>query len=397
MIEIQKCKKCGYELYPLDKVCDKCGTKVDTSVSVAVSPASRNSRTAVSIHNDKITKVPKIDNTSPKVDPVTTEKEKPDKSGLGKKILIGLGIFFGIVLLGVIIFFTVQAISDASYDDEDESISEESGNTEGITIPEDMLYEMGIENDDIDSVVSSGLAKNVTYNDDGSVTLTMTELQKKAALEQIKKEINSTLKEYVDEEYYYGVTKISPNKNFTSYMVYTTYTSRDEYDEMLSSDLFELSQKYATCEGRKLESIHIDLVNKAKKDIYYSFEYSEEYEDDEDTDSSKTPALDSAKPVDSNSDDVSGPVPYIPEEDSQTEYYTSEDESDSYDDSEDSDEEDDDYWEDEDMEDENDDDEEWEDASPDYDDEEDEEDSEGFEDFIVPMEDINDTNTQISM
>ena len=33
-IEMDRCPKCGYDLFPTDKVCDKCGVKISTTIDV---------------------------------------------------------------------------------------------------------------------------------------------------------------------------------------------------------------------------------------------------------------------------------------------------------------------------------------------------------------------------
>ena len=44
---ITKCDKCGYELFPLDELCDNCGTERIKNVVIAV-PSKKNKKAAKS-------------------------------------------------------------------------------------------------------------------------------------------------------------------------------------------------------------------------------------------------------------------------------------------------------------------------------------------------------------
>lgn len=366
MVKEITCPKCKYELYPLDKVCDRCGTKVVPSLSVANKPNVQQDKKA----NNKPAK--KTDSASNKKsdnksnNATNNDSAKKENLDTFKKVAAITGIVIGSILGIVIIIFAASMAAKALKNtDSDSATASDVPYSGSVTIPEDLLYEIGLDEEYLDKAVSTGLAKSATVNEDGSVTLEMNDLQHKAAIELIKKQITRTLKEYVDDEYYDGVVKITPNKDFTSYDIVTLYNDIDEYDDSLSYDLFTMSSSYATCIGTEINKIHINLIEKKTNKTYKSFDYSPEDDDDAGDFEDATPD-ENFEAADADEENYEDSSSYVDEEESEDD---DEDFEDATPDDEDEDDED---YDDEDDEDD------WEDATPDYDD--DFEDDEDFED-----------------
>lgn len=98
-----------------------------------------------------------------------------------------------------------------------------------VTIPSDLL-EIGDEDIDMDKVVGEAKEegiKDVTLNDDGSVTYVMSKSTHKKKLDEMRREMQDLMEDIATDENFESIKDIKSNKNFT------------EFDLIVEKALFE--------------------------------------------------------------------------------------------------------------------------------------------------------------
>lgn len=168
---IIKCDKCGYELFPLDELCDNCGTERIKNVVIAV-PSKKNKKAAKSEKPEKAVKKSKTSKTdklekAEKPEKATKAAREPKKQSENKsgektmdqtKILIIIGcVFGGLVLAGCVAIAIIYALngSKSDYDYADDEYYSDEYYDEGVYESDDFFEEVPedyfVEEQDVDS------------------------------------------------------------------------------------------------------------------------------------------------------------------------------------------------------------------------------------------------------
>lgn len=283
------CGYCGYDLFPLDTRCDKCGAKTGTyTLPDGVKKADKSAAKSKSMTSQPAKVTPGVNDNQAfvrrKIEPATKNNQVEEDDKNTKKLVISIvcGVLVVLLVFGIIIY-GVSKVKGMGGDGGASSHSLGSSFNSEITIPSDVLDELGVTDFYIDEIVDMGAAESYEYNDDGSITIKFTKVQYKLAKKLVKESLERLLKENLEYEYYTDVTNVTPDSNFRNFKVYTETDDPDMYDEYLSMDLFSYARIYAAFENVPITSIHIDLYDSHKKK-YHSFDYSgdeEEYYEDE--------------------------------------------------------------------------------------------------------------------
>ncbi len=129
-----------------------------------------------------------------------------------------------------------------------------------ITLPADLLGEE-MNQEAVDKAVSENGYISGTYNDDGSVTYTMTKAQHQKVLKEYTESLDKSLQDMVDSDDYPNIVAITHNGDFTDFTI--TYAA----DEVSLVDSFSILVYYAAggyygvFSGTSPENIHVAFVN----------------------------------------------------------------------------------------------------------------------------------------
>lgn len=128
-----------------------------------------------------------------------------------------------------------------------------------ITIPASFFEGTEITQEDINEI-NDGNYKSATINDDGSLTLVMTDAQHKELMDGLKKEMQSSFDELINDDTYSFVA-ITPNNNYTEFKVEVS-TETVGFADMFSVLVFyTYGGMYNTFNGTPADNISVVFVN----------------------------------------------------------------------------------------------------------------------------------------
>ena len=141
-----------------------------------------------------------------------------------------------------------------------------------LTLPAQYVSELN--QDELKQKATEG-GYNVTINDDGSATYTMTKTQHKELLKEMSDLINSSLSEMVTSGTYPNFTNVAANEDFTNFTV-TTNSSELGLNESFSvMALYMYGGMYGIFKGEEVDNIHVDFVNAESGEIIHSADSSQ--------------------------------------------------------------------------------------------------------------------------
>ena len=141
-----------------------------------------------------------------------------------------------------------------------------------LTIPAEYVGELSQE--ELEQRATDG-GFQITVNDDGSATYTMTKSQHKELLAEMAEEIDSSLSDMVTDESYPNVTDVKANEDFTSFTVTTRSTALDMSESMSLLAFYMYGGMYGIFSGETPENIHVDFVNAESGEIIHSADSSD--------------------------------------------------------------------------------------------------------------------------
>lgn len=144
-----------------------------------------------------------------------------------------------------------------------------------ITIPASWYEETDeeITQSKLDEQYKDSGFKSVTLNDDGSVTMVMSKSQHKELMEELKKSIDESITELVNDENC-SYTEVKYNNNLSVFDVTLSTNEANFYDSMACLTLYFSGAMYNIFNGTETKDILINLydVNGNLIDTYNGFE-----------------------------------------------------------------------------------------------------------------------------
>jgi len=168
----------------------------------------------------------------------------------------------------IVSLFALGACSSGNdADKEDDKKTEETGSTLGVdkgllnvevTIPATFM-----EGEDIDQVVADAKEndiKNVTKNEDGSVTYKMSKAQHKKMMKEMKTDVTTYVDELVSDEDFASIQEIKHNGSFTEFTVVVDKAAfESSFDGFATLGLAMSGMFYQAFNGTNAEKLKVTM------------------------------------------------------------------------------------------------------------------------------------------
>ncbi len=128
-----------------------------------------------------------------------------------------------------------------------------------LNIPKEFAGEKTQE--ELDATAQELGYKSITLNEDGSVTYVITKKQHKQMMEELKENLDSTLKEMVGSEDYPNFTDISTNGDYTEFEVTTTSTELSLVESFSVLGFYMYGGMYNIFNGTPVENVEVTFIN----------------------------------------------------------------------------------------------------------------------------------------
>lgn len=115
--------------------------------------------------------------------------------------------------------------------------------------------------DELDAIAKEKGYKSITLNEDGSVTYVITKKQHKQMMEEMKKGLDSTLKEMVGSEDYPNFTDISANGDYTEFKVTTKSTELSLAESFSTLGFYMYGGMYNIFNGTPVGNVEVTFIN----------------------------------------------------------------------------------------------------------------------------------------
>ena len=115
----------------------------------------------------------------------------------------------------------------------------------------------------------------ITINEDGSASYTMTKSQHKTLMGEMSETFHSALSEMIGSENYPNITNVTANENFTSFTVTTTSPEVDMNESFSVMAFYMYGGMYGIFNGETPDNIHVDFVNADSGEIIHSADSSD--------------------------------------------------------------------------------------------------------------------------
>lgn len=164
--------------------------------------------------------------------------------------------------------------SDAEFDEELQEMASQLdaiGDTDvdtglfNVTITVSKEFIGDVTQEEIDESLEKNGYKSGKVNEDGSVTYVMTKAQHEELLDTISQEIDKSISDIIDQ--YANTVSVTPNDNYTSFVVVTKNQEIDLNETFLVPSLYTFGGMYAAFSGEEAENIHIDFKNEESGEI----------------------------------------------------------------------------------------------------------------------------------
>lgn len=128
-----------------------------------------------------------------------------------------------------------------------------------LNIPKEFAGEK--TQDELDATAQELGYKSITLNEDGSVTYVITKKQHKQMMEELKENLDSTLKEMVGSEDYPNFTDISTNGDYTEFEVATKSAELSLAESFSVLGFYMYGGMYNIFNGTPVENVEVTFIN----------------------------------------------------------------------------------------------------------------------------------------
>lgn len=193
-----------------------------------------------------------------------------------------------IALLSIVLFLTACGSNDEKKETEQpkgEKVEVDKGllNVE-VTLPASFFEDTTEE--EIKATGEEQGFKEATLNEDGSVTYKMTKAKHDELMDEMKKQVASTVEEIVNSEDYPSIQEISYNQDFSEFDL---TVNKEEFENSLSGigilGIALSSLYYGAFEGRKEEDLKatFNLIDTDTNEVYDTIVYPDALQEGETT------------------------------------------------------------------------------------------------------------------
>ena len=141
-----------------------------------------------------------------------------------------------------------------------------------ITLPAELMED--VTQEDLDEGIEEGDFHSAAWNEDGSVTYTMSKSQHKQLMKELKEEMDDSLDDMVESEDFPNFTKIVANDAYTKFTI-TTHSAELDFMESFSEIAFYMyGAVYNIFDGNEDFIIEVEYINAESGEVIYATDSS---------------------------------------------------------------------------------------------------------------------------
>lgn len=128
-----------------------------------------------------------------------------------------------------------------------------------LTIPKEFIGESTQE--ELEASAKESGFKSIKLNDDGSATYKMTKQQHKKMMDDIRENINTSLKDMITSDDYPNFTDITANDDFTEFEIITKSEELDLVESISIMGFYMYGGMYNIFNGTPVDDISVTFIN----------------------------------------------------------------------------------------------------------------------------------------
>lgn len=129
-----------------------------------------------------------------------------------------------------------------------------------IMVPKDFVNE-GMTQDDFNKIAEDKGYTSIIFNNDGSVTYTMSKEQHNEMIKGLSLNINKTLEEMTQSENYLNIESIIPNETYTEFEIKINAEKVEIDDSVIVVPLYTYGEMYNIFNGTQTPSVKVRFFN----------------------------------------------------------------------------------------------------------------------------------------